>query len=224
MELRLNHQTDVTSLFRTPLARFRVPNADVINPGLEKAVLSRKDSESGVSHSNVHGWHSSRDLQDWPEPEVRDLVGTMRSAVMNMVNLIAHVQYFKAKIEISAWANVNGPGSYNQYHTHPDCHWSGVYYVRAGEYVDDGVKNAGKIKFYDPRGRVDQFSHPGYGFGKNVNIAPEDGQMILFPAWLAHSVNTFDSDTTRISIAFNARVQDFEEISAPPQQPGFPSS
>jgi hypothetical protein len=87
-----------------------------------------------------------------------------------------------------------------------------VYYVRAGSYKNDGVKKAGQLKLYDPRGRIDQITHPGRGFGKNVNIPPVDGVMVVFPAWLAHSVNSFDSDTMRISVAFNARVRSFRKV------------
>lgn len=211
MDLKLDHKTDLLSLFRTPLARFKLPNAEIINPGLEKAILQRREKDQGVAHSNVRGWHSERDLHTWPEPEVKELVDSMRSSVLNMVSLIAHVENFKATVELAAWANINGPGSYNQYHSHPDCLWSGVYYVRAGNYDEDTVKKPGHLKLYDPRGAIDQLSHPGYGWGKNVNIPPEDGLMVLFPSWLHHSVNTFDSDTTRISIAFNARIHHFRE-------------
>lgn len=217
MEIRIDHQNEVMSLFRTPLARFRLPNSEIINPGLEEAILKRQAEDTGVEHSNVRGWHSARDLHTWPEPEVKELVDSMRSSVLNMVSLIAHVKNFTATVELAAWGNVNGPGSYNQYHSHPDCLWSGVYYVRAGNYDDDGMQRPGHLKLYDPRGAIDQLSHPGLGWGKNVNIPPEDGMMVLFPSWLHHSVNSFDSDTTRISIAFNARVHEFKEVSDPAQ-------
>ncbi len=212
VELNLDHDRDVKALFRTPLARFALPNAEEINPGLEIAILDRRAKAAGMARSNVRGWHSDRDFQNWPEPEARELVDSMRSAVQNMVSLVALSQRFSARIEIVAWANVNGPGSYNQYHTHPNCLWTGVYYVRAGDYRDDDLKHAGKLKLYDPRPRVDHLAHPGQGFGRNVNITPRNGTMVVFPSWLAHSVNSFDSDTLRISVAFNARVKDFKDL------------
>lgn len=212
MELKLDQNRDVLALFRTPLARFALPNAGEINPGLEIAILDRRAKAPGMNRSNVRGWHSARDFQHWPEPEVSELVDTMRSAVQNMVSLVSNTQRFSARIEIVAWANVNGPGSYNHYHTHPNCLWSGVYYVRAGDYAEGDIKHAGKLKLYDPRGTIDHLAHPGRGFGRNINIAPRDGTMVVFPAWLGHSVNTFDSDTLRISVAFNARVKEFKAI------------
>lgn len=214
MDFQLDQSTDVIALFRTPLALFTVPNAEKINPGLEKAILKRMKMDGGIQRSNVRGWHSGRDFCKWPEKEVRELVGCMRSAVRNMVGLIADVPKFRTTIQLAAWANVNGPGSFNQYHTHPNSLWSGVYYIRAGEYEEDDIRHAGKLKFFDPRGQIDQLAHPGQGFGKNFNIAPEDGMMLVFPSWLAHSVNSFDSDTQRISVAFNARVKGFKELEA----------
>ena len=212
MQLKLDNEKDVFALFRTPLARFVLPNAEQINPGLEAAILERMEADQGVERSNVRGWHSDRDFQSWPQPEVKELVQSMRSAVRNMVGMIAGVPAFTARIQLAAWANVNGPGSYNHYHTHPDSLWSGVYYVRAGTYDDDDLRGAGKLKFYDPRGRIDHLGHPGQGFGKNVNMTPQDGMMLVFPSWLAHSVNSFDSETLRISVAFNTRVKDFQEV------------
>lgn len=211
MQITLDQEKDIFALFRTPLARFRLPNADEINPGLESAILQRMDDDQGVQRSNVRGWHSARDFQDWPQAEARELVESMRSAVLNMVSLISGASSCEAKIEIVAWANVNGPGSYNQYHTHPNSLWSGVYYIRAGDYGKSDIRGAGKLRLYDPRGRIDQLSHPGQGFGGNVSIPPEDGMMVVFPSWLAHSVNSFDSDTLRISVAFNSRVRNFRE-------------
>jgi hypothetical protein len=37
------------------------------------------------------------------------------------------------------------------------------------------------------------------------NIRPRPGQMILFPAWLSHSVEPWDGEDYRISIAMNIR-------------------
>ncbi|MDX1410234.1 MAG: hypothetical protein R3330_18920, partial [Saprospiraceae bacterium] len=88
MQFKINPQTDMASLFPTPLARFQLPNADVINPGLEKAILERESSDSSGKRSNIGGWQSADNLVDWPEPEVVELVDSMRCAVMNMVSLL----------------------------------------------------------------------------------------------------------------------------------------
>ncbi len=209
MQFKIDPKTDVRSLFPTPVACFQVPNATAINSGLEKAILDREKSEKGGKRSNIGGWQSADNLTEWPEPEVVELVDTMRFAVLNMVSLISNTTKFEAAVSLYAWANVNRSGSFNQVHTHPNNHWSGVYYVLPGQFGDDEVDYPGQLQIHDPRDRADMFMHPGSPVGKRFRINPREGMMVLFPSWLSHSVNIFYSQTTRISIAFNAQVNNF---------------
>lgn len=209
MQFKINPNTEVRSLFPTPVACFQVPNANAINSGLEKAVLSREESGQGGKRSNIGGWQSVDNLIEWPEPEVVELVDTMRFAVLNMISILTNKTRFEAAVSIFAWANINRSGSYNQVHTHPHNHWSGVYYVKPGEFDDDDVDYPGQLQIHDPRDRADMYMHPGSPVGKPFRIKPEAGMMVMFPSWLSHSVNVFYSQTTRISIAFNAQANNF---------------
>lgn len=210
MQFKLNAQTDVSSLFATPLARFPLPNAEAINPGLERAILKRESEGPGGRHSNIGGWQSEDNLIDWPEPEVAELAESMRSAVLSMISMVTHVAVFEAAVSIFAWANVNRSGSFNQVHTHPHNHWSGVYYVVPGEFDEDDISHAGELQIHDPRERCDMYRHPQAPFGRPISFPPKAGMMVLFPSWLGHSVNLFRSRTTRISIAFNAQILNFK--------------
>lgn len=210
MQFRINPQTEVSSFFPTPVARFQLPNAGEINPGLEKAILAREASDKSGKRSNIGGWQSADNLIDWPEPDVKELVDSMRCAVLNMVSIVARVTVFEAAINLVAWANINRSGAFNQVHTHPGNHWSGVYYVVAGDFGADDIEYPGQLQIHDPRERADMYWHPRAPYGKPVRIKPSAGQMVLFPSWLAHSVNVFYSDTTRISIAFNAQALNFK--------------
>lgn len=209
MQFKINPQTDVYSLFATPLARIQIPNAAEINPGLEKAILERENIDRGGKRSNIGGWQSGDNLVDWPEPEITELVDSMRCAVLNMVSLITRVTRFEASVNLVAWANINRSGNFNQVHTHPQNHWSGVYYVQSGEFGSDEIAGPGQLQIHDPRERADMYLHPQAPFGKPFRIAPRSGMMVVFPSWLAHSVNVFYSDTIRISVAFNAQVVNF---------------
>ena len=82
--------------------------------------------------------------------------------------------------------------------------------------VGSGETNnrAGCLQLDDPRGSINMYAHPGgSNFGASFRIKPEDGLLIIFPSWLYHSVNTFQSDTTRISISFNSKFSSFQDIS-----------
>lgn len=212
MQFKINPKEEVLSLFPTPVARFQLPNADVINPGLQKAILEREEADGGVRYSNIGGWQSKQDLLEWPEPEVAELVDSMRCAVLNMISLYSRIQRFEAAVQIVAWANVNRRAAFNQVHTHPGNQWSGTYYVCPGEFDEEDVEYAGQLQIHDPRDRADMVMHPGSPTGKPYRIVPKAGMMVLFPSWLAHSVNIFYSATTRISIAFNARAHNFKAV------------
>jgi uncharacterized protein (TIGR02466 family) len=210
MQFKINSQSDVVSLFPTPLARMQIPNFAAINPGLKKAILDREAGEKGGKRSNIGGWQSGDNLIDWPEPEVVELIDSMRCAVLNMVSLLSRTTQFEAAVNLVAWANVNRSGAFNQVHTHPGNHWSGVYYVVPGEFDSEDIDYPGQLQIHDPRERADMVVHPNAPFGKPFRIVPQEGLMVLFPSWLAHSVNIFYSQTTRISIAFNAQTLNFK--------------
>lgn len=209
MQFKINPQSDMMSLFPTPVARIQLPNAEVINPGLEKIILEHEARDPSGTRSNIGGWQSVDNLVDWPQPEVADLVDSMRCAVLNLVSIITRRTQFEASVSLVAWANINRSGAFNQVHTHPHNHWSGVYYVQAGDFSDDTIANPGQLHLHDPRERADMYKHPHAPFGKPIHIPPRAGLMVLFPSWLGHSVNVFHSQTTRISIAFNAQVLNF---------------
>ena len=46
--------------------------------------------------------------------------------------------------QIFLWSNLNCPGDYNTTHDHPDCHMSGVYYVKLPK------GDCGKLRMYNP--------------------------------------------------------------------------
>ena len=214
-QIPFDSKKSVIPAFMTPIGTFKVPGADQLNPLLEAEILRHMESETGQTRSNVGGWHSNDDLFKWTPPAFRELAEWVHSAVFRMVALASKTKRFKCQCTLAGWANVNGPGQYNANHNHPGCNWSGVYYVRTGTYDGDPLPKAGQLQFYDPRGSINMIQHPGRSiFGHTINIRPADGLLVVFPAWLYHSVNPFMNDVQRISIAFNAQIRSFEATSA----------
>jgi uncharacterized protein (TIGR02466 family) len=98
------------------------------------------------------------------------------------------------------WANVNAPGAAHRTHTHPNNFLSGVYYVQ----VQDG---ADTINFHDPRAQTSIIRPTvteltAYNTDQVV-VSVGPGTLIVFPAWLPHSVHANQSELMRISISFN---------------------
>ena len=211
MQLNFDRERNLHLPFVTPIATFLLPNAAEINRALEPAILEREAKDTGLQISNVGGWHSGADLLSWPEVRLTDLEESLDSSVRHLLAFDSRIEKFSADIKLRAWANVNRAGDFNAFHSHPNQHWSGVYYVRAGDYGGDRHPHAGHIELIDPRGCINNFSYPGRNqFGSSVKFAPRDGMLLLFPSWLQHYVNPFVSDTLRISLAFNARIESFE--------------
>ncbi len=76
--------------------------------------------------------------------------------------------------------------------------WSGVVYVDMGDPDAVPADNA-YIAFVDPR--------PANIHATTLQIRPEAGLLLMFPAWLPHYVNPYKGKGTRISIAFNVTIE-----------------
>lgn len=219
MELNFDLEENVRSVFATPVGRFSVPNAGELNPVLEKAILAREQAEAGIQKSNIGGWHSHTDLHEWPEVLQTDFLETLQSALTRMIALGARTDRFDFQFRLTSWANVNRGGTANAVHNHSMSHWSGVYYVRIGDYDADEFSRAGGLTFVDPRGGVNMYKHPGNSlFGEPMTLMPKAGDLVIFPSWLYHLVRPFRTDTCRISIAFNASIVEFAD-QRPPNSP-----
>lgn len=103
-----------------------------------------------------------------------------------------------SKFRISSWAAVlRGSGNLVP-HIHLDGYLSGVYYVRIPGEITSGRGNAGWFELGRPPGEIRFEAEPS-----TRPIQPEEGLMILFPAYFYHGTIPFESDETRISIAFD---------------------
>ena len=115
------------------------------------------------------------------------------------------------------WANIGAPGSPHKMHSHPNNFLSAVYYVCAPE-------GGNSITFHDPRPQPAIIAPPrtemvAANAGK-ADLKVADGDFVVFPAWLFHSVSVNTSRQKRISIAFNFMFRDFERTMSPPRWTG----
>jgi uncharacterized protein (TIGR02466 family) len=192
---------ELSELFPTVLLRRMMPDAKSKNRRLRKIILQREKEDPGVTQSNVGGWHSTADLWDWPNSEVRDLCDWVKRAAEEMTASVMPVQpgdEIRAEPYGGAWANVLRDGGYNKVHNHPGSVWSAVYYVASGDPYPDPPGN-GAFEFMDPR--------PGNVYGGKEILTPVPGLLMMFPSWLYHYVNPHQGDSERISIAWNLNVE-----------------
>tara|TARA_R100000008_G_C3560485_1_gene155840 strand:+ start:541 stop:879 length:339 start_codon:yes stop_codon:yes gene_type:complete len=103
------------------------------------------------------------------------------------------------------WAMVNGPGSKNHLHIHAFNYLSGVFYLKV-------PPQSGKIIFHDPRPQVEILSPPkkedeSIHISGRVSWEPKENDLIFFPSWLRHEVETNESKEERIVISFNLETK-----------------
>ena len=161
----------------------------------EIVMWSKKDK--GVVKTNMNGWHSQTNMHTFPQ--FKPLV----DALYEMQNEIYKEEWLDRKPLLgNMWANINYPGGYNRPHVHPNCLFSGVYYVKS-------QPGAGQLVVNDPRPGIQTMmptrvkGQPPKHLWREAHIDPVPGRIIMFPAWLWHCVEPNQSNDIRISVSFN---------------------
>ena len=187
--------------FPHPIFQYKLDNYENHNKEYSKYIYDlQKEDSKGQKLSNVNGWHSPFfDLSS------RETVGY--KFLMKIQPYIADV--FKSygwvfnpqKVKCSGmWAIINKKGNFNTEHIHPNSNLSGAYYVSA-------PKNCGKFKVVNPHSiSRDKFPPRENPNELNRLVAEheiEDGDLLIFPSYLPHSVLPNQSDDDRIVISFN---------------------
>ena len=171
------------------------------NNQLAQNIVNWSNKDKGVNKTNYKGWHSTTDMHIKPEYSqlVTELI-SMQKDIYDNEHIDRHARLG------NMWANINPSGGMNMPHIHPNALFSGVYYVKSNP-------KSGRLKIYDPRPGANFImptrkpGNPGRDLWREANIEPIEGRIIMFPAWLWHSVEENMSDDIRISVSFNF-VQD----------------
>jgi uncharacterized protein (TIGR02466 family) len=159
------------------------------------------------------GWQSVQSLHELDD--FRDLVACVHRVVPGILRFLK-IGYDVYQIT-ACWATVLSRGAAHPLHQHPNNFLSGVYYVRTH-------RGADTINFHDPRNQTGIIRPPVVELTAentdHVVVRVKDGTMLLFPAYLQHSVDASASDQERISISFNIMFSSFaEHLSKPLWQP-----
>jgi uncharacterized protein (TIGR02466 family) len=203
-------------LFATPVIVDELVDAAELNAELESAILERMKVDPGLQLSNQGGWQSRHDLPSWAGEAGKRLI--RHAGSLATANTTA-AQGSGIRWSVDAWANVSAAGAANRSHVHGGSFWSVVYYVR----VEDG--EGGELMLHDPRMPALRMHAPNLRFKDAgpeviVPIKPKAGLIVLFPAWLSHSVQPWDGGESRISIAMNIRAA----MAQPRRGPSTPGS
>ena len=113
------------------------------------------------------------------------------------------------------WGVVMHAGGHQIPHIHPAAWLSGVYYPEVPDFVSAGdPEHRGWIEF----GRPSKEDFPDIGPMPADAIRPEEGLLIIFPAWFYHRTVPYPANARRISVAFDlvpASAPDFGRLLDP---------
>ncbi len=172
------------------------------------ALIARLRGE-GPEPAPGAAWQSAQALHRLPE--LAGLTACFDDAVRSVLRFL-QVGYEHFTLT-ACWASVYPPGAGHRMHTHPNNFLSGVYYVRT-------APGAETINFHDPRAQTSILRPPVTALtSANTDQAVmrvRPGMLLLFPAFLPHSVDANGSGAERVSLSFNVMFSGFTEHLAKP--------
>ena len=124
------------------------------------------------------------------------------------IEVLSREYHFNYPVEMStAWLNINHKHCYNNTHTHPGSHLSGVLWVKL-------PPNSGSFVFEAPYSmNTDFLAYTDDGYRQYMNLhrsyemRSQEGMIVLFPSYMPHYVTMNENDEDRISIAFNLKIK-----------------
>ena len=198
----MSNNNNILKLFPQPIFKYQVDNYKKINEELIKYIYGLHNNDNvGVKKSNINGWHSKPfDLKD-------DIPNKFYSHINNYIKDVFNKygwEYNNTKVVCtSMWAIINKKGNFNIEHTHPNNYLSTAYYVKAPE-------NCGNFKVTNPnilnrhiRAKAGQANELN---SNSASIKINEGDLLIFPAYLPHSVDENRSDEDRVIISFNIDI------------------
>lgn len=183
-------------IFPTPVWSF---NFECDQDKMIEYINELMDIDPGREVSNSGGWQSNDiDVDNTPQ-DVKNLVKFVEK---NVPLFMSEYGYSSKELYLdNLWFNVNPKGGFNKPHVHGGCFLSGVYYIKTkkdcGDIVFSREGQDSYIIFHNVENPNGRCGHTDWRY------IPEDNMCVLFPSWLSHRVEINNTDSDRISLAFN---------------------
>lgn len=201
---RLFEGSDVLSMFPTFVWKIQLhPERHEAMDATILAALERMRRDV-LPLAPGQGWQSDRTLHE--VADFQDLVSCVHHAAKGILEFL-RIGYDAFEIT-GCWANVLAKGAAHRAHSHPNNFLSGAYYVRTHPGADT-------INFHDPRNQTNIIRPPVVELTAEntdqVVVKVRNGTLLLFPAYLHHSVDPNRSEHERVSLSFNVMFSSFTE-------------
>ena len=200
----MSEKKNIHKYFPQPIFHYQIENYKKHNEDLRSYIYNLYNEDpKGLERSNHGGWHSKPfNLKDQNAAPFRFFQAIQKYVADTFKEY--GWRYEPGKVNLTEmWAIINKKNNFNIEHTHPNNYLSAAYYVKAPE-------NCGSFKATNPnsvaRERITA-SDKSTEFNQNVaQIRPNEGDLLIFPAYLPHSVGMNLSDDVRIVISFNIDI------------------
>jgi uncharacterized protein (TIGR02466 family) len=200
--LGLSDMSEVTvhALFPTPVCVFEYKPTDALGKYLKTQVTV---SDQPIEIKKAFGTYS-KNIKVLRQPECAEL----RKFILSKCKLFGNTVMGYAVneyIDTISWVSIKTPGDSHTPHIHPNSLISGVYYF------DENLKEC-PITFADPGSTVNKNATISVLRNKNsestfasdhVTLDVRLGELVLFPSYLKHMVETNQTTQNRYSLAFN---------------------
>ena len=196
--------SQILKLFPQPLFKYQIEDYKIKNKKLLDYIYKLYGNDNlGVKKSNINGWHSKsfdlHDKKDIPSEFYEDI----SSYIIDVFKNYGWIYDPSKVVCTSMWAIINKKGNFNIEHSHSNNYLSAAYYVKAPD-------NCGNFKASNPN-IINRNIYPKSIQGTELNsntasIKVNEGDLLIFPAYLPHSVEENQSDEDRIIISFNLDI------------------
>ena len=205
----MNSTKEIVNLFPQPIFRYKVDNFKSYNKELEEYIYKlREEDEEGIIRSNRGGWHSKPFAIREKGSIQQRFTKELSKYIFDTIQGYGWKCIPERTVVSEMWAIINKPNDFNVIHTHPNSYLSAAYYVKLPE-------KAGKFVAENPLS-VARHSFPAIEKDTEYNskaavLDIKEGDLLLFPAYLPHSVKENKSDEDRIVVSFNVNINHFNK-------------
>ena len=209
-------------LWPTPIGIHRYADADTLNPLLVEVFAQGRAAQEKKRGSRRAAFFASDDdlLHRVKIPEWQAFVQFLVSSLGETVKLANRAAWGGEELELKVgiqgmWFQCSRDGAFHDVHTHGNCSWSSAYIVQ----IDEPVQRVKHPVYGEANGVTRLYGPPFQALGgafadvgnaylqpPSIDIEPIEGQLVLFPSWLAHQALPYNGDKERVIISFNASV------------------
>jgi uncharacterized protein (TIGR02466 family) len=165
------------------------------NELLSQINLAKLQNTNAVSNSNAGCWRSEAQYTniDWLIIEIKKLLDEF---VKEYRQDLEYKNLDFNKVGYFYWTNINQPHSRNARHAHVKSHFSAIYYLQG--------TSTGPLRLINPGNSLSECDSNS-PYIADVIYPPNDRDLIMWPGWVPHEVDTNLSDKERINIVFDIK-------------------